>query len=465
MAISPRVERGGFPVPESLVCNLTEHLLSVLHAWPVPSSYCVAFSGGCDSSVLLDALHRGVGKLPAPLRAVHVHHGLSREADAWAARCRAVAEGLALRCDLLKVDAVPRAGESRESRARQARYAALAAHLPDRTMLLTAHHRDDQAETVLLQLLRGAGPGGLAGMAALAARDFGWHGRPLLDMDRVDIRAYAMQHALDWVDDPSNADIGLDRNFLRHAVMPLLRERWPGLGAALARSARHCAAAERLTVAHGARLLTAAPAVHRYRVPTAYLLQQTADDQAFLLRHWLALAGFPIPDANRLHRLVSEVALARANAKPVVSWPGAEVRRYRGALYAMSPLPAIPNAAPIAWPTKRTLALPSGLGVLVLGESGLALDAGAIGRGELSVRFRGEGIAATPVGREGRRSFKRICQDWDIPPWLRQRIPLLYVDGRLAAIGDLLACEPFGAEAAQEVVRLLWKRSPNLHLR
>jgi tRNA(Ile)-lysidine synthase len=159
-----------------------------------------------------------------------------------------------------------------------------------------------------------------------------------------------------------------------------------------------------------------------------------------------------------LERLVSEVALAGANAMPVVRWSGAEVRRYRGALYAMPPLPAIPNTEPIDWRTNRALVLPSGLGALAWGESGLALDADAIASGQLSVRFRGEGIAATPADREGRRSFKRICQDWDIPPWLRQLVPLLYVDDRLAAIGDLLACEPFGARTDRRAVRLLWKR-------
>jgi len=422
----------------------------------------VALSGGCDSSVLLHALNRCAGKLAAPLHAVHVHHGLLPDADRWTEHCRTTAGRLAVPCDILSVDAAPRPGESPESRARQARYGALAAHLPDRAMLLTAHHRDDQAETVLLQLLRGAGPAGLAGMAALAECDFGWLGRPLLDIERADVRAHAIRHALVWVDDPSNADTRFDRNYLRLEVMPLLRARWPGLGIALARSAGHCAAAERLAAARGGRLLANARGTDRYRLPLAYLLRETADDQALLLRHWLVAAGLPVPDANRLRRLISEVALAGANAMPMVRWPGAQVRRYRGALYAMPTLPAIPDEAQIAWPTGRALELPGGLGELVLGESGLALDAGALGSGKLSVRFRGEGIAATPAGRRGRRSFKRLCQDWGVPPWLRRRIPLFYVDDRLVAIGDLLACEPFGARAAGPVVRLLWNRPPYL---
>jgi tRNA(Ile)-lysidine synthase len=411
---------------------------------------------------LLHALNLSADKLAAPLRAVHVHHGLLPDADRWTEHCRTTTKRLAVPCDILSVNAAPRPGESPESRARQARYGALAAHLPDRAMLLTAHHRDDQAETVLLQLLRGAGPAGLAAMAALAKRDFGWLGRPLLDIEQIDVRAYAERHALVWVDDPSNADTRLDRNYLRLEVMPLLRARWPGLGVALARSAGHCAAAERLTAARGARLLATATSSDRYQLPLAYLLQQTVDDQALLLRHWLVAGGLPLPDANRLRRLVSEVALAGANAMPMVRWPGAEVRRWRGALYAMPTLPEIPDAAQIAWPTGRALALPGGLGELVLGESGLALDAGVIESGKLSVRFRGEGVAATPAGRKGRRSFKRLCQDWGIPPWLRQRIPLFYVDDRLVAIGDLLACEPFGASAAGQVVRLLWNRPPYL---
>ncbi len=173
--------------------------------------------------------------------ALYVDHGLQAAATAWGEHCAHVCRALNVPFRVLRIDARPAPGESPEAAARRARYAALAAELSPDSALLTAHHRDDQAETLLLQLLRGAGPHGLAAMPAVSRLGQGWLLRPLLNVDRAELLAYARAHDLQWIEDASNQDTGFDRNYLRHRVLPLLRERWPAMNRTLARSARRCA--------------------------------------------------------------------------------------------------------------------------------------------------------------------------------------------------------------------------------
>lgn len=202
-------------------------LLSQLQSLPRPSGYLVAYSGGLDSHVLVHALAGLRAELRLPVRALHVHHGLQPQADDWVVHCEAVCRQLEIPLLVEQLDLAPGAGESIEAAARAARYAAIAKHLRRDEMLLTAQHRDDQAETLLLQLLRGAGLEGLSGMPGCRAWQGGWHARPLLDVDREALAVYARDHQLQWIEDPSNLDERFDRNYLRHRVMPLLRARWP----------------------------------------------------------------------------------------------------------------------------------------------------------------------------------------------------------------------------------------------
>ena len=227
-----------------------ENLGAILQDFPAVARFWLAYSGGCDSHVLVHAA--------AQLRAVvaerifhvvHVDHGLQTASAEWARHCAAVCEELALPFTLLRVDARGSLGESPEAAARHARYRALASLMQAGDCLLTAHHQDDQAETLLLQLLRGGGPHGLAAMPALSPFAAGMHARPMLTFSREELRRYAQRHALQWIDDPSNADSGFDRNYLRNSVMPVLRERWPAVARVLARGAGHQAEAAQLLAA------------------------------------------------------------------------------------------------------------------------------------------------------------------------------------------------------------------------
>ena len=435
-----------------------ERVRDKLRSLPQPAAYWVALSGGVDSTVLLHVLVKLRDVLLTPLRAAHVHHGLYPDADYWAMHCQAICRDWSVPLTLSRVQVARRTGESLEAVARTARYGALQELLPAHAMLLTAHHRDDQAETVLLQLLRGAGPAGLAGAAELRPVGKGWLARPLAGVTREDLREYAVAHELSWVEDASNADRSFDRNFLRHEILPVLQSRWPGVAATLARSAQHCGEAQAVLDEVAAELFDSESSNSTYRLQVKALLALPDIKQRLLLRYWLRSSGLPVPDTNRLRRVVDEVARARGDATPCVTWSGAQIRRFQGMLYAMPPLTEAPQRVHLPWRGADSLRLPNALGALHWDVGGLWLDRTAVETGELEIRF-GDSVAATaPAGRQGRRSFKRLCQEWGVPPWLRQRVPLIFIDGRLAAIGDYGVCEPFGCAPGARAAGLNWER-------
>lgn len=432
---------------------------SLLNALPRAgvTRYWLAYSGGLDSHVLLHALHGLSAKLPGvTLGAIHVHHGLRTEADQWAAHCVAVCAVLEIPCQVLHVQARPAVGESPEDAARRARYQALLGVVAAGDCLLTAHHQDDQAETLLLQLLRGCGVAGLAGMPACAAFGAGLLARPLLMHSRAELRDYAERHGLRWVEDGSNAETGYDRNYLRHEILPRLLARWPATAAALTRSAGHCAAAtELLQVLANQDLVNL-----RGPVPGTLTIDQLqtldAARQDNVLRAWLRELDLPTPSTAHLRQVRCELLTAAADAMPCVRWPGAELRRYRGLLHAMPPLPAHDAGQVLAWDLRQPLTLPGGAGRLQVALStGHGLDAALRGQ-RISVRFRRGGENCKPVGRGHHHDLRKLFQEAGVLPWQRERIPLLYVDGELAAVVGFWVCEPYQAKAQTPGLVVEW---------
>ena len=457
-----------------------DHVLAtVLALAPDAAGYWVAYSGGRDSHVLLHALAAGRERLPAPLGAVHVNHNLQPGAAAWAAHCGDVCAALGLACRDLSVQAHARPGESPEAAARAARYRALAEALPPGHALLTAHHRDDQAETLLLQLLRGAGPKGLAAMPADAAFGGGRLVRPLLAFGQADLRAYADRHGLAWVEDPSNAHVDYDRNFLRHRVLPVLRERWPALGAVLARGAAHQADAARLldelaaldlaadtasppagAVDAGIRREDGAPSSDAGPVSVRRLLALSAARRANLLRHWLHRQGAPTPSAAVLARIDRDVLQAAGDAQPCVAWGGVRLRRYRDRLF-LDRASRAETPGCLDWSARGPLTLPDGVLTPVptvgAGVAQRHLEE-RTGR-RLQVRFRRGGERLRPAGRREHHSLKHLFQEAGVPPWERGRVPLIYCDDRLVAVAGLWVCEGFQAAPDEPGVAFVWRRA------
>ncbi len=432
--------------PNQVPHKLQEWLSAILNAHSHIKRLIVGYSGGMDSHVLLHllALHRHA-QLQRTLTAVYVNHGLQSAATAWGEHCGRICQQLDIPFRILRVNARPAPGESPEAAARQARYAALAAELESDAALLTAHHRDDQAETLLLQLLRGAGPHGLAAMPSVAPLGQGWLLRPLLDVDRAELRAYADDQQLHWIDDASNADPGFDRNYLRHRIMPLLRERWPATNRVLARSANRCAeVANWLDADADADLARAAAAqLDGLHLPALRLLSEPR--QRNLLRRWLRKLGLPVPDARQLQHILHDALTAGRDRQPCIHWPGGEVRRYRDTLYARPPLMPHDARQVFTWRAEENdyppLEIP-GLGILQLQNViGAGLRSETLAGATLTVGFRQGGERFRPVGRLHSQELKKLLQDAGIPPWQRDRLPLLYLGGaenhRLLAVVGL----------------------------
>lgn len=428
---------------------IPEALLRQLEPIAGSSGFCVAYSGGRDSHTLLHALSRIRDRLGGPLRAAHVNHQLQPDSACWARHCQAVCAELAIPLSVHAVDARATPGESPQAAARDARYDALREALAPDEVLLTAHHQDDQAETLLLQLLRGAGPHGLAGMPESQRFGVGHLARPLLGFTRTALEQYALETGLVWVEDPSNQESSYDRNFLRQAVLPPLLGRWPGLVGTLARAARHQAdASELLDELAAADLRSIAGAADTLSVSALIALSPAR--QRNLLRHWIRSCHLPVPDSRQLEAIRREVLDARPDATPRVAWPGGEVRRYRGALHAMQAVPPAPSRAAHAWIDLSNPLLIPGVGRLQLEPAPTGLDPVALARAPVSIRFRRGGERCRSAGRGGSRPLKDLLQEWGVPPWLRGRIPLLYVGDELAAVVGHCLCEPFVAPAGAQ---------------
>ena len=399
--------------------------------------FCLAYSGGADSTALLAAMGVLRARFRLELRAVHVNHQLQPAATRLARAARASARRLGVACRVVLAPVKPVRGASPEAAARAARYAALRAALRKGEWLLLAQHQDDQAETLLLQLLRGAGVAGLAAMPARA----GLLLRPLLDVPREHLVAYLRRRAILWTDDPSNADERFDRNYLRLRVLPLLRARWPGLGVTLGRSAALAAEAQGLLAEAADTQLRPAWDGAALRVSVLRRLGAAARGNA--LRRWLDLQGIPMPDQRRLREISGPLLQARYDAQPRVHWNGGEVRRHGDRLYAAqdSVVPAAsgrvrPSLLAVRdwrWRRHRRLDLSDGAWLELRADPHGGLLGSAL-PDQLQVAFRR--LDGKVAGLPGSRQLKRLLQSPAIPPWQRSEVPLLYANGRLIAVGD-----------------------------
>ncbi len=390
---------------------------------PAAGTYWVAYSGGLDSTVLLDVLKQSGVR---PLRAIHVHHGLQAKADTWLKHCRASCRRLKipLVAERVRVDA--NSDEGPEAAARAARYVALRKHMKPGDCLVTAHHADDQAETFLLRLLRGSGVRGLAAMRPLNRMAPGWQCRPLLHVSRAEILEYARARQLKWVEDPHNRDPRYTRSWLRSELMPALRARYPALSKTLVQTAELNAQASDLLDEYGREDLGRIVQGSALRIPALRAL--TAARRRHLLRLWLEQQGQRLPPAKMLVQIENELLNARADAMPVIVLGDAELRRYRDHLHLLPRLPPIAAGIRMEWNGRGTLKLPEGCGSL-RGRSPRAIQG-------MQVRFPSGGEKLKPSGDTHTRTLKNLCQQAGIAPWVRERLPLIYQNGELIAIAD-----------------------------
>ncbi len=433
--------------------------------WPTLEPWCgagrwwVGLSGGLDSCLLLSLLAemRADAGRPLPgLAAIHVDHQLHPDSAQWAQHCAVLCETLSVPLEIRRVDVEP-AGEGLEAGARRARYQVFESLLGADDVLLLAHHLDDQVETFFLRLMRGAGTRGLAGMPAHRALQSARLLRPLLPYSRAELENCAAQRPLQWIEDPSNANVDLDRNFLRQRLLPVLGERWPGYRDAIAASMASLADAElALAALDDAQL---APARDRAfgaaRLALDSLPLESRLTLGRLLRRWLEQENAALPPRNRLLEFCRQLQSAAEDSLPELDLGDRVLRRYRQHLYLVptpSELPAEQSLSP-----DGVLAQPGwGRLMLVPAESGLALPAG----GAWQLRWRSGGERCRPLGRDHSQALKQLLQERAVPPWVRERLPLLYDGEELAAVANLWVCEGHQAQAPAPAYQVVWEPFP-----
>ena len=431
---------------------------------PAHSSVLIGLSGGVDSVVLLHLLHQLAPRFSWRLSALHVHHGISPNADAWADFCAGLCAQHPIPLHIERVDIAPLRAHGIEAAARKLRHAAVARQHCDFVAL--AHHADDQAETLLLQLLRGAGVRGASAMPVLITSDLPACGlsrmasssisrvegpllaereglpnllRPLLHCSRQEILGYAAANNLQWIEDESNADDSYPRNFMRHRVLPLLEQKFPAYRDTLARSAQHFAEASKLL--DDLARLDAAQAIQGDTLAVAALQTLSQSRAKNLLRYFLHGYGAPMPQAVQLDDMLHQLCSAREDAAVCIAYSDWQVRRYQGRVYALRALGEFDRDFILPWQGETDLNWPM-LDALLIFEhtQGMGISLAKLQCAPMTLRLRQGGETLRPQPNAATRTLKNLLQEHHVPPWQRDRLPLLYCgDELVCAVGVAIA--------------------------
>jgi len=426
---------------------------------PPDAPVCVAFSGGLDSTVLLHAFARLATEPNSyRVRAVHIDHGLHADSALWRDHCERQAQALQVEFTSIRVAVIGIDEVGLEAAAREARYDAFAKELREGETLLVGHHADDQLETMLLALMRGAGVLGLGAMQAFEPFARGALLRPLWDFTRADLERWARAEGLHWLTDPSNTNLALDRNFIRHRIVSALRERWPAAAQTALRSSQHLQEAWRAL--EQLAQIDAERAIQGECLSVAVLTALNPERRRNLLRYWIRRRGARAPSTRKLAGIEHDMLAASVDRVPCAAWDGWEMRRHRGWLYCEKKLPALEAEQPIEWPIHAPLQLPAGLGSLRISPGAQGQLSAAKLPATLTVRFRVGGETLQPAGHAIHHKLKKLLQASAILPWWRERLPLIYAGEQLVAVGDLWIAAEFAAHDGEPAVSIVWEQRP-----
>ena len=413
----------------------------------------IAYSGGLDSHVLLTLCYQYRLQNLIHLKAIHINHGLNKEAFNWSCHCRKNCEDLQIDYVEFNIHIDSKSGDSLEEEARKKRYACFSECIKEGDFLLTAHHQDDQAETFFLQLFRGAGLKGLSAMPIFTSFFRGFHGRPLLSFSRNDLKEFALLHQLKWIEDESNINFKFNRNYIRHELMPVICKRWPNVATVISRSAEHCAEAQHLLESISELELEQIKGRFDHTISVDKLANFNPSKQRLLLRTWIAQRQFPLPNTRKLLNLQNVMLHARKDKSPCVAWGHVEMRRYRDDLYLMTVIPELStDAASCIWNIQKPCHY-QGLGTLyAVLEHGSGIK---VHINQLHVRFRVKGESVHFAGRVS--SLKKLFQEYGVPPWERYRIPLLFHENKLIEIPGYVIDHRFIAKNQESGNRIVWR--------
>ena len=443
------------------------HLSEHLNKFNKANHLYVGYSGGLDSHVLLHVIIELIGK--KRITAVHVNHQLSSNSDIWQKHCedRCLEIGVDIIC---KTVSIKNRGTGIEDAARNARYSVFEKLLKKNDLLILAHHADDQIETMLFRLFRGSGIKGMSGMPISRLLGNGELFRPLLPFFRRDLESYASANQINWIEDDSNLDIAFDRNFIRHKLIPTINERWPNSSFKLNRSANIFAESDFLINILAQKDFKIVKEVSE-RVGWSISIDKLNGfeiiRQKNILRYWFNLHNLTLPSHAVLDNALNQMIGSKIDAEPIVSWGDLQLRRFNKKLYLLPLNFEDPNYSvkkkkgrelleknSIKWDGSSHLILPdsSSLCVKLKIKGGLRIDV----KKNLEIRFRSGGERCKPQGRSGSNTLKKLFQEYSLEPWLRNNIPLIYIDNRLAAVGDLWVCDEFCAEPDELGIQLEW---------
>jgi tRNA(Ile)-lysidine synthase len=410
-----------------------------------------------DSVVLLHLLHTLAPRFEWQLSALHVHHGISPNADAWADFCTGLCARHRIPLHIEHVNIVPLRDEHGiEAAARKLRHAAFARLSCD--VVALAHHADDQAETLLLQLLRGAGIKGVAAMPVLSKvegpllKPVTPHAhatlRPLLDISRSQLLEYAQQHSLQWVEDESNADDRYPRNFMRHRLLPLLEQRFPAYRDTLTRGARHFAEAGELLDELAQQ---DAQGAENSRTLELSLLRKLSHSRSKnLLRYWLHKQGAPMPQDVQIDEISRQLLDARGDAAVCVDFGQWRVRRYQDKAYAMQDPGAFDQNLVLSWHGESGLEWPALNSRLIFRQTqGQGISLAKLQSAPVTLRLRSGGETLRPHATAATRSLKNLLQEHRVPPWQRERLPLLYCGNELVSVVGVAVAAGFHASSSE----------------
>ncbi|MCF2950143.1 tRNA lysidine(34) synthetase TilS [Paraglaciecola aquimarina] len=400
----------------------------------------VAFSGGVDSHVLLHALSNLRIEFGFNLHAIHIHHGLSQYADVWQSHCKQVCEVLNVEFQTAKVELQNSSRTSLEALARDARYKKIAELVPEHSHVFLGQHQDDQLETFLLQLKRGAGPKGLSAMNQtwqahdLTGKAVTFH-RPLLTVSQQDILAYAQQHQLNWCEDESNQNTDFERNFLRHEVLPVLQNRWPELAKSVSRSASLCAQQQDMLDEVCAEKLSRLENEDK-SLDIAGLLELSVTWINQVVRFWLAQQGIQSPSLAVLERLLPDVLKAADDANPILQWQTWQFRRFNQQLYVIKVQDKVEPTS-FQWTGQEQVVLPQNVGALQFESQGVSIDNGIrfnLAVGDILIELARYGKRFKPVDAPHSKPLKQWFKVWQVPPWKRDRVIQLVQNDRIIGL-------------------------------
>jgi len=434
-------------------------LLHALQSLPAAQAYIVGFSGGADSTALLHALNSIRQQLKTPVSAVHVNHGLHENADQWQLECEVFCDQNEIELVCLKIELQNCSGRGLEAEARHLRYEAMSALLKPGTSLLTAHHADDQAETLLLNLMRGSGVDGLSAMPDSRPLGEGLLQRPVLGFQNTALREYLRANNIKWTEDPSNSYLNHDRNFMRHEIIPSLEKRWPEVGKRLLLTRKAMTDARRLLERLADENLRQ-NFVHPMVLNIAPKLLDEPELLKLVIRRWMKQSGAPSIPAYRLETFYEQIQQANSEHKVTVQWDGWSLRLFKQQLW-LDTDGNISPCATVKWPQGHSeIDLGKAIGRMVFNgndENGTQSKDIGLSIGEICVSGRNQ-LQRMDIYKGGHhRSLKNVFQEAGIPPWLRDCIPVCELDGELVSIGDWCFSDRFASWMSENDVKLSWQ--------